>query len=871
MKTGAVILTIGLFAAATTALAATNDLTEMLQQGLFEEEANRNLDAAISNYQSLIGQFDRNRQLAATAVFRLGECYRKLGRTHEAIAEYQRIVSEFPDEPSLLSLSESNLMALGAVPEMRSNGSGIDEAAALKVKLSGVDRLADQIRGDAVNYAKAILVLFPDDLLDKMVRQVPRLQEQVAAWRSLSNAPMNRFLTPVKEEGRDDLSEPTPNGIADFAWAQRQVQRQLVYIGRRTDHVLSAEKARLQVLEAVVAASPSAGKPSTQTAPDTDEEQQEISRLQAMIQNSPDLVNTPGNDGTPLFKAAYAGQLRVATFLLDHGADVNLAGGGRGKITQSWTPLFAATAEGHKAMVELLLDHGADVDSGRQDGATPLLEAVAHRYHAVAEVLMAHHANPNLESGGHDTPLMHAARLRESDTIKRLLAIGADVNHVAGNENTALHDALGAPDIMELLLENGADPNLPKTRLPLIQAAEMGLGETVAVLLKYHADPNLRDASGTSALHYAAAHKTILQLLLRNRADVNARNQSGDTPLHLAVCATNIEPAAVLLDNDADVNAADENGITPLHLAALKGYPAMIQLLLDHNANPNVLDKEARSPVDFAKGLSVSWTAMAPGILFPTIIRGSAPPPPAPGSSAPGYSAMRREALALLLQHGALEDRSNPNCISVRGSSGETYAIFAKDTNNWNHFTLLEVLLNSYRSSPPMQGFGFPDLTRVAVVHFDAGTGKQVRREIDLLNETNGIDCSKDVPLEFGDVVEIAEREHSLAARAEGLSHAQRDTLMDCLKGSVQVIVRKEKLTLPVYPVWGTAFLHKILGEARKILLSSSDLAHVKVTRRDPKTGRTRQWILDCSNPGEDSDPHLWLRNGDIIEVPDRK
>ena len=42
--------------------AATNDLASALQKGLFEEEANHNLDA----------QFDKDRKLAATAIFRLG-------------------------------------------------------------------------------------------------------------------------------------------------------------------------------------------------------------------------------------------------------------------------------------------------------------------------------------------------------------------------------------------------------------------------------------------------------------------------------------------------------------------------------------------------------------------------------------------------------------------------------------------------------------------------------------------------------------------------------------------------------------------------------------------------------------------------------
>ena len=78
-------LCIGIFLlAAALARAQTNNLTVLLQQGLFEEQANRNLDAAIADYQALAPQFDKDRQLAATAVFRLGECYRVQGKTNEA-------------------------------------------------------------------------------------------------------------------------------------------------------------------------------------------------------------------------------------------------------------------------------------------------------------------------------------------------------------------------------------------------------------------------------------------------------------------------------------------------------------------------------------------------------------------------------------------------------------------------------------------------------------------------------------------------------------------------------------------------------------------------------------------------------------------
>jgi len=56
--------------------------------------------------------------------------------------------------------------------------------------------------------------------------------------------------------------------------------------------------------------------------------------------------------------------------------------------------------------------------------------------------------------------------------------------------------------------------------------------------------------------------------------------------------------------------------------------------------------------------------------------------------------------------------------------------------------------------------------------------------------------------------------------------------------------------------------------ENSKLLLASSDLSRIKVKRRDPATGKLREWTFDCSNP--QSPPDFWLRDGDAIEVPDK-
>jgi hypothetical protein len=50
-----------------------------------------------------------DREAAATAVFRTAECYRKLGKTAEATAAYNRVVSEFADQKKLAGESRAQL------------------------------------------------------------------------------------------------------------------------------------------------------------------------------------------------------------------------------------------------------------------------------------------------------------------------------------------------------------------------------------------------------------------------------------------------------------------------------------------------------------------------------------------------------------------------------------------------------------------------------------------------------------------------------------------------------------------------------------------------------------------------------------------
>jgi hypothetical protein len=88
-------------------------LADQLRNGVVQEEVNGSVEKAIPIYQALVAQFDQDRQAAATALFRLGDCYRKAGKQDPAVAAYQRVVREFGDQAALAQASRKQLQAYG--------------------------------------------------------------------------------------------------------------------------------------------------------------------------------------------------------------------------------------------------------------------------------------------------------------------------------------------------------------------------------------------------------------------------------------------------------------------------------------------------------------------------------------------------------------------------------------------------------------------------------------------------------------------------------------------------------------------------------------------------------------------------------------
>ena len=72
---------------------------DLFQKGLVQERAKGDLEEAIRLYQQIVEDFADDRALAAKALLHIGLCYEKLGRA-EAQKAYQRVIEEYPEQPS---------------------------------------------------------------------------------------------------------------------------------------------------------------------------------------------------------------------------------------------------------------------------------------------------------------------------------------------------------------------------------------------------------------------------------------------------------------------------------------------------------------------------------------------------------------------------------------------------------------------------------------------------------------------------------------------------------------------------------------------------------------------------------------------------
>ena len=168
--------------------------------------------------------------------------------------------------------------------------------------------------------------------------------------------------------------------------------------------------------------------------------------------------------------------------------------------------------------------------------------------------------------------------------------------------SAALH---GHNDVVQLLLDKGAEPNLSDQNgnTALLYAAFRGHLDVVQLLLNRGADVNMADYYGTTPLHWAAeiGHKHVVKLLLDRGAEPNKENRNGETPL-IGAAKGKKDIVQLLLDSGAEPNIPNhQTGMTPLHWAAWRGHKDVVQLLLKRGADPNIRTLYRETPLHYAR------------------------------------------------------------------------------------------------------------------------------------------------------------------------------------------------------------------------------------------------------------------------------
>lgn len=92
--------------------ASAKEASVLLQEGLYAEQVEGDLDAAIKIYRQVIAGSEDIKQAAAQATYRIAMCYLKKGRKPEAAKEFRNLLSKFPGQESLAREAQKQLARL---------------------------------------------------------------------------------------------------------------------------------------------------------------------------------------------------------------------------------------------------------------------------------------------------------------------------------------------------------------------------------------------------------------------------------------------------------------------------------------------------------------------------------------------------------------------------------------------------------------------------------------------------------------------------------------------------------------------------------------------------------------------------------------
>lgn len=420
-----------------------------------------------------------------------------------------------------------------------------------------------------------------------------------------------------------DVNAPEANGTTALHWAVYQRDRAVVKL-------LLAAGAKVSVVNQF------ASTPMQEAALSGDAE-----IIKLLLAAGADVESANAEGQTALMLVARTGKVDAAKALLIAGAKVNASENFGGQSALMW-----AAAESHPAMIRLLLEYGAKVNARGTvrdwqtritaeprpkdrhiGGFTPLLYVAREGSVECAKALIEGGADINMYTRDRETPLVLSLENQHFDLAKYLISAGADIDKwdlygrsplytavdlstlpTGGRPDTPSTDKTTALEVIQMLLDKGANPNLQlKLRPPYRNVPFDRGGDQV---LSTGATPLLRASK-------AGDNLAAMKLLLEHGALVDLPTADGVTPLMIAAGMghgsnptrgryqtedDSVEALKILLKAGADIHRHADNGQTAMHAAALKGWNATIRFLAENGAELEPKDVNGKTPLDFANG-----------------------------------------------------------------------------------------------------------------------------------------------------------------------------------------------------------------------------------------------------------------------------
>jgi ankyrin repeat protein len=364
---------------------------------------------------------------------------------------------------------------------------------------------------------------------------------------------------------------------------------------------------------------------------------------------------------TPLMAASRTGKLSAVELLLEAGSDPNAA-----DSYQKQTALMRAAEEGHVEVVNALLAAGADPNAKAHvsplterkhadhatGGFTALMFAVRNGHETVVRALVKGGADLKATSGDGITATSIAIVNDRFDLARTLLELGADANDGALFFAVDMHDAttdmhahdgsqlradhpnqLTALDLVQLLLERGADPNKPfvgqihntslccdpeQNASPFFRAAIAADVEALKLMIKHGAqlewsptevkkkkDGDDAGGGGGRGANANVGKTPAMMAMSGGRGAPFAAGPGFDRliapPYREAAKRDPGEALKVLLDAGANPNAKTTDGATLLHQAVTARRTDMIRALVAAGAKLDAVNKDNLTPLLLAE------------------------------------------------------------------------------------------------------------------------------------------------------------------------------------------------------------------------------------------------------------------------------